>query len=339
MHVDDVLSGADTVSLARQKAAQLDGLLMAGGFELTDITSRRHDKDPNHELSPEYRARALGLSWPLLDAFHIQLALSVSSNVASKRTVLSKIAQIFDPLGWITPVTITVKIMMQTLWKLNLDWNDPLPDGYLRRWKEFEQALSLLSFRIPRWLGCSTSSILELHGFSDALQQAFEAVVYLRVLDDFNTVQVSLISAKNKAAPLKKMTIQRLELSAAVLLARLVHQIKTALNLKNAPIHLWVDSTVAFTWIRAPPSRWKEFVANRVAHIGKIAPSAKWHHVAGHENPADCASRGLEPARTNLKNNGYGRTDRAGYHNLPRHGHQKHHFSILLTTSRREACA
>ncbi|XP_011689996.1 PREDICTED: uncharacterized protein LOC105451327 [Wasmannia auropunctata] len=58
--------------------------------------------------------------------------------------------------------------------------------------------------------------------------------------------------------------------------------------------HLWTDSTVALTWIKSHPSRWKEFVRNRVAFIQELSNS-RWHHVSGKENPADVASRGTSP--------------------------------------------
>jgi hypothetical protein len=125
-------------------------------------------------------------------------------------------------------------------------------------------------------------------------------VIYLRVLDDTNCARVfSLIAAKSKVAPLKRTTIPRLELSAAVLLVRLHEKVSKALEFQNLPIHLWIDSTVALTWIQGHPSRWKEFVANRVSLIQDITPTARWHHVAGEENPADCASRGLSPDKLN----------------------------------------
>lgn len=135
---------------------------------------------------------------------------------------------------------------------------------------------------------------IEIHGFADASQHALAAVIYLRVLTELDDVRVSLVSAKTKVAPLKHVTIPRLELSAAVLLVRQVHQLRETLDYPHAPIHLWTDSTVALTWIKGHPSRWKDFVRNRVTFIQEFS-NARWHHVSGKENPADLASRGVPP--------------------------------------------
>ena len=103
---------------------------------------------------------------------------------------------------------------------------------------------------------------LEIHGFSDASQDAIAAVIYLRVINDLDRARVTLAVAKTKVAPLKRMTIPRLELSAAVFLVKLVINLIKSLHTDRAPIHLWTDSTIALTWIKGHPSRWKDFVRN-----------------------------------------------------------------------------
>jgi len=129
--------------------------------------------------------------------------------------------------------------------------------------------------------------LVEIHGFSDASRSALSAVVYVRILKDELSARVTLLTAKTKVAP---VTIPRLELSAAAMLAQLVVRIRDVLDLKRVPVRMWVDSTVALAWIRGHPSRWKEFVSNRVALIQDLLPDSQWNHVAGAENPADVAS-------------------------------------------------
>lgn len=173
-----------------------------------------------------------------------------------------------------------------------------MPDHLKRRWENFASNLYQISnVSIPRWFGITSNTLgFELHGFSDASQEAIAAVIYLRVLNDVGEARVTIAAAKTKVAPLKHTTIPRLELSAAVLSVKLAIAIKNSLDVTNLPIHMWTDSTVALAWIKGHPSRWKDFVRNRVTFIQEL-PDSRWHHVSGKENPADLALRGVPPQR------------------------------------------
>jgi len=154
----------------------------------------------------------------------------------------------------------------------------------------------LEEIRIPRWLTCDIpGSQLEIHGFADASERAYAAVVYLRTRAPTGRIKVRLVSAKTKVAPLKQVSLPRLELCAATLLARLVLHVTRTLEMNNASIFLWSDSTVTLGWIKAHPVTWKTYVANRVSEIQTSLPSAHWMHVSSRDNPADCASRGSAP--------------------------------------------
>lgn len=103
----------------------------------------------------------------------------------------------------------------------------------------------------------------------------------------------TLLIGKSKVAPVKSLSIPRLELAAAVLLVRLMEFVRESLRLTTVPCHCWMDSTVVLAWVRDHPSRWKTFVSNRVSEIQSRLPAASWRHVATGDNPADCASRGI----------------------------------------------
>lgn len=120
-------------------------------------------------------------------------------------------------------------------------------------------------------------------------------MLYIRTFHDFADAKVTLLAVKSKVAPVKRQTIPRLELSAAVLLARLLARVRSILNFQQIPAHLWTDSSVTLAWIKGHSSQWKDFVSNRVATIQELVPEARWHHVAGEDNPVDCLSRGLTP--------------------------------------------
>ncbi|XP_044594067.1 uncharacterized protein LOC123271736 [Cotesia glomerata] len=134
---------------------------------------------------------------------------------------------------------------------------------------------------------------MELHGFSDASQNAMAAAVYLRVTDADGNTKVSLLCSKTQVAPLKTMTIPRLELSAAWLLTQLILHVKEVQSLENVRINLWTDSAVTLAWIKSPAIRWKTFVRNRVGKIQETLRDVSWKFIPGKQNPADCASRGI----------------------------------------------
>ncbi|XP_024868359.1 uncharacterized protein LOC112452397 [Temnothorax curvispinosus] len=121
------------------------------------------------------------------------------------------------------------------------------------------------------------------------------AVVYITVHGS-NGATISLVCSKNKVAPLKRLTIPRFELTAALLLSRLMQYVQATLKLNVTATHLWTDSVVTFTWIKSHASRWKDFVRNRVSQIQNLTANAHWKYVPGTSNPADCASRGLTTA-------------------------------------------
>lgn len=130
----------------------------------------------------------------------------------------------------------------------------------------------------------------ELYGFSDASERAFAAVVYIRERIEDGSYYIALISAKTKVAPLKLVSLPRLELCAAVLLARLARYVQAILNISGAPLYLWSDSTVTLGWIKGHPTRWKPYVANKVSEIQTTVPETTWHHIPGEDNPVDCVS-------------------------------------------------
>ncbi|KAL6417597.1 hypothetical protein ACFW04_012629 [Cataglyphis niger] len=188
--------------------------------------------------------------------------------------------------------------MFQSTWLRGATWDTPLEEADAQQWSTFERDLSRLEeIRVERRVPvCDAHAKVELHGFADASERAYAAVVYSRTEDHQGGISISLIAAKTRVAPLKTVSLPRLELCAASLLTKLVAHLRQVLGAEDVPIHLWSDSTVALGWIRGHPSRWTVYVANRVAEIQTALPGACWHHLPGKENPADCASRGISPS-------------------------------------------
>ncbi|XP_029172429.1 uncharacterized protein LOC114941586 [Nylanderia fulva] len=308
-YVDDCVFGADDIPLARKTKDQLVSLLNRAGFQLRKWASNNQsllaDIDPHDHglaqaktLQTDDSLKVLGLKWnPYVDAFQFEISLSTEVP-ATKRAVLATIATIFDPLGWLTPVVITAKIFMQKLWTARCEWDAVLPHELFAAWRSYYAHLSTLrEILIPRWNGYGSDTVsAEIHGFADASTAAYGAVVYLKLTKRNGSVKITLMSAKSKVAPLKPLTVPRLELSATVLLARLIAFVRTLIPIPSMICHCWTDSTVVLAWLKQSPARWKIFVANRVHEVQSQVPDAIWHHVPSPQNPADLASRGVQPA-------------------------------------------
>ena len=199
-------------------------------------------------------------------------------------------------MGLISPTLVVAKILFQRLWLAGIEWDDPLPPDIQHAWLQWRtQICQLQQLRIPR---CITTSRVhdpcyQLCGFSDASERAYAAVVYLRAVGSNGSTMVNLVTGKTKVAPLKPLSLPRLELSAAWLLARLLKRIGDVLSSLNPEVLALTDSLITLQWIRGHPSRWKTFVANRVSEIQDLCPPVHWRYVPSKDNPADCASRGL----------------------------------------------
>lgn len=133
---------------------------------------------------------------------------------------------------------------------------------------------------------------IQIHGFADPSIKAYGACLYLRTVNERGVVTTSLICAKSRVAPLKVVTLPRLELLAAVLLACLAAKYVPSLQLQIDNTYYWTDSTIVLAWISSPASRWKTFVGHHVSEIKEMSSVSQWRHISTSENPADIVSRG-----------------------------------------------
>ena len=234
-----------------------------------------------------------------MDHFRLKIAALPPLGNITKRFLVSDVAKTFDVLGWYSPCTIKMKILFQQLWEMKVDWDDEVPESVRESWLKWRSELDLLSTKnVPRCYHDKTTSVtsMELHGFSDASELAYSAVVYLRMECADGSIQIGLVLSKTKVAPIKRLTIPRLELCGAQLLARLLHHVRIVLNIPLDKSYAWTDSTIVLHWLVGSPRRFKTYVGNRVSNIVELLGPERWHHVSGLDNPADCASRGLFPS-------------------------------------------
>ncbi|XP_043264010.1 uncharacterized protein LOC122404151 [Colletes gigas] len=311
IYVDDVFMGAPDKPLLEKIRKQVCELLQGGGFQLRkwagnspqllqNIPHSAHSHAVDLTLFEDSELKVLGLRWiPSGDYFYFNLQrFQPSATPMTKRNLFSEIAKLFDPLGWLSPVVIRAKVLMQSQWLEKIQWDDQISANTQRTWNAFcADWSSLKKLKIPRWIryGADTVSV-ELHGFCDASLAAYSAVTYLRVTTTNNDVFTTLMMAKTRVAPIKTQSIPVLELNGAVLLSELVVHVKRSLSLKVDRIICWTDSTIALAWLRKHASTWKVVVANRVSKIQTMLPNAEWYHVPTRSNPADLNSRGVEAA-------------------------------------------
>lgn len=305
-YMDDLMTGADNIPDALVLQKQMILLMESGGFCVSKWAS---NSNPLLESVPENQReincpldinidatiKTLGLTWnPCTDCFIYRINLPSSSPITTKRSILSEVASLFDPLGLLAPLIVAAKIFLQALWAEGVGWDQTLPAALAIRWQQYREALPVIhALQIPRWLGIHPTHSYQLHGFCDASEAAYAAVVYLRSTDPSKNTTIHIITAKSKVAPIKKISLPRLELCGAVLLARLISHLKESLNQPQIECHAWCDSTITLAWIRKPSHHWQTFVANRVSAIQSLVAPEIWHHISGIHNPADAASRGL----------------------------------------------
>lgn len=308
-YVDDLLTGADTISEAIEKQLQLICLMKSGKLELRKWSANRLEllefvptehiemKFPL-DIETDSTIKALGVHWnPVSDTFGYKLKIaSLENKNLTKRNLLSSISKLFDPIGWIAPVIITAKILIQQMWLTGLNWDDELPLSITEKWNLYRSNLQVVErLEIPRWFHTDKYAKVEIHGFCDASLSAYAAAVYIRcqIGDD---VKIELLTAKSKVAPLKSLTLPKLELRGAVLLSKLMKNIVDTLQIDNVRTFAWCDSEIVLAWLRGHPNRWTTFVSNHVAQVHENLKNNTWLHITSSDNPADCASRGMSPS-------------------------------------------
>jgi len=250
-------------------------------------------------MGTKAKQKVLGLEWDKKAdefVFDFEEFLSKSKSVElTKRNILSLSASIYDPIGMISPISAQIKTIFQDLCVDKSDWDDIVSGETKDKWVTLLEKLEILEVvRINRFAFVDWREILsiELHGFCDSSVKLYCAVVYVKIVTK-NGVKVFFWSSKTKVAPLKSLTIPRLELLGCVLLTKLIEDINRALlgRVKIDRVVCWTDSKVALYWIKGKEKTWKPWVENRVVKIRKIVPKDMWFHVAGIENPADAPTR------------------------------------------------
>ncbi|XP_070138645.1 uncharacterized protein [Drosophila bipectinata] len=321
IYVDDVQSGHETTDGAIRVRNEVIAALRSAGMHLrkwaanhpallSDIPKVDLCNHSIFEMDNKDSIKTLGLYWqPNPDVYGFKIHFSINPTL-SKRALLSTVARLFDPLGFLAPLIVMSKILLKDVWSFRmqqtdgtyraLDWDDMLPECLAARWQRYLEHLpEVQHIRIPRWFGCDFSNVisLQLHMFSDGSSLAYAACAYLRVLDTAGMIHTHLVAARTRVTPTKPLTIPRVELSGAVLATKLATWIQQQLHVPQmrVTVYYWSDAMIVLHWIYGDPCRWKTFVANRIGSIQEVSSASQWGHVSTQDNPADCATRGLTP--------------------------------------------
>ncbi|XP_048482282.1 uncharacterized protein LOC119693509 [Plutella xylostella] len=306
--VDDLISGRDNVEEALHAAITITEILQRAGFILKKWSSNSEEllnqlrpqqinSETNIDIKTEGTIKALGLTWNRIkDVLTYQLHLLPPPETITKRKILAEAHRLFDPLGFLAPAIIPVKIVMQKLWRDGVSWDEEVEPERKREWLMIRESLEYVKeVEIERWQHTceAVAENTTVHGFCDASNKAYAAVAYMRVETAEGNYETSIIAAKSRVAPVKPVSLPRLELCGAVLLSRLLKQVQEATRIPSSRIFAWTDSEIVLSWLFGDPARWNVFVSNRVVEILDNTGNQRWHHVTSENNPADVASRGL----------------------------------------------
>ena len=309
-YVDDLLKSMDTEEEARCLIQEVKEMLARSGFNLTKFVSNSKavlsglsERDLGkckQAMGLEHgpMERTLGILWDIVDdKFTFSFNQPGRKILETKRGVLTIISSIFDPLGFLIPFLIRMKILLQNLWRRKCGWDECLKQHEIDLWREWiEELHDIESFKIRRCYTKMPESEVErreLHAFADASELAFGAVAYLRVLYRNGDITNTFVLSKSRLAPIKPLTIPRLELQAVVLGTRLKNTIIEEIDTHIHQVCFWTDSMHVLQYINNEERRFKVFVSNRVAEIQQNSDVEQWRHIPGQDNRADDITRGM----------------------------------------------
>lgn len=310
-YMDDCLKSLPSEEEAEKMVKDLTDICQKGGFHLTKWISNNRgvllsipeeDRSKNlHELDLDRDQlpveRALGLLWCVeSDTFKFKLALKEQPH--TRRGILSMVSSIYDPLGFLAPLTLSAKLLLQDMCRRNYEWDDEIHPILQQQWAKWLRDLERVkAFEVERCLkpmDFGETICGQLHHFSDASESGYGTVTYLKIWNNSSLCHVSFVLGKARVAPLKQVTIPRLELTTAVLAVRVDTMLRGEIQIHLEKSCFWTDSTSVLRYIKNKNKRFHTFVANRISAIRRASDVTQWRYIPTAQNPADKASRGVK---------------------------------------------
>ena len=310
-YVDDGLKSVASVSDAISLVCRSIALCKKGNVKLHKFVS--NSRDVLSAIGAEYCAdsirdvdlgleslpveRALGLEW-VVQNDSLRFKVTLTNRPFTRRGLLSTVASVYDPLGFIAPVGLFAKRLLQRLCVDGFGWDDPLPSDLSKLWSQWlSEIIQLRDLEIPRMVkppGFVVAKV-EFHHFCDGSLVGYGFCSYLRLVSSAGDIAVSLVTSKSRVSPIKPTTVPRLELSAAVAAVKASIVLEREFAYSSVSHVFWCDSKVVLSYINNEARRFHLFVANRVAYIHTHTDVCQWRFVPGSKNIADVASRGCSP--------------------------------------------
>ena len=304
IYVDNLITGTGTVADAIQLYQKAKSIFSEASMNLREWVS--NNDEVNRFLASEDKAKCdsvkvLGHTWKI-ESDSISLKDSgapTDSTAPTKRSILKDIASVFDPLGLFSPVLLNGKLLLQSLWKKHLEWDDIVDSIDTSVWSKISSDISMLSdVSIKRCIAVEGGQENVKHYlicFCDASVHAYAAAIYLLQTGGETGSKVDLLFSKTRLAPLKKITIPRLELMAVVIGVRCLRFVKQQIKLPIEGTYVWTDSQCVLKWINTDKDL-SAFVRNRVKEIVNDTENV-FSYVTSKDNPADMATRGTSVAK------------------------------------------
>ncbi|KAK3896107.1 hypothetical protein Pcinc_000205 [Petrolisthes cinctipes] len=328
-YVDDVIHSCDTVSEALRKLTDTGEILKVGGFQIKQwVISGDHDKVYDKKLVDTEMEKVLGMRWePKKDQFIFKVSINFSKkykkvhtepnltvddiikkapNSLTKRMILSQVASLYDPLGLATPFTMRCKLLLTQLITLKnendgveLGWDDPIPYQMYNQWIYlFTEMYELEKVKFKRCVRPDTAvgnPILVM--YSDASNAAYATCAYVRFKLQSCTYSSQLLAAKSRVAPVRQITIPRLELCAAALSARMRKVIEKESRFEFEEVLHLTDSMIVRSQIQKESHGFGTFVATRIVEIQALTNTDEWWWTTSTDNAADFATRPQHPSK------------------------------------------
>ena len=290
-YVDDCLCATSSVDNALSIYRDLSELLSKGGFHLTKWLSNsskvlsaiplsERSKAVKRPVGDSINEKILGVHWDV-DEDTFGFNLSLPEKPCTRRGILSVTSSLYDPLGFVVPVVLISKLLLQELCKEGLDWDDPVSPDQKFKWLSWLKSLAgIRDIRIPRCIVPKSSDVVsfQLHHFSDSSTFAYGCCSYLRIVDSHGDIQCSFLMGKSRLAPIKSVPVPRLELTATVLSVGLDILFCKEMDLTSCTSTFWKDYYVRKCWAQVQylvDISWQQWIQE---HLPNVNYRQNWLH-------------------------------------------------------------